>query len=218
MDMGIYLAELITLANVVGLIGGIFFIATLAMKTMVPLRIAGIASNFSFLGYGILTSSVPSIFLYAILLPINFVRLYQMLRLIDRVKSATRGDLAMDWLKPFMTKRSYSQGDALFHAGDKATEMFFAVTGKYLVKEINIEIPPGRIFGELAFLALDKCRTQTVECTESGQVLTISYDKVRELYFQNPEFGFYFLQLTSERLMQNNANLERIVSELKGRV
>jgi hypothetical protein len=46
-------------------------------------------------------------------------------------------------------------------------------------------------------------------------VLTINYDKVRELYFQNPEFGFYFLRLTSERLMQNVARLERIVEQNK---
>jgi len=39
-------------------------------------------------------------------------------------------------------------------------------------------------------------------------VLTLNYDKVRELYFQNPQFGFYFLKLTSERLLQNIGRLE----------
>jgi len=39
-------------------------------------------------------------------------------------------------------------------------------------------------------------------------VLTITYDKLLELYFQNPEFGYYFLRLTTERLMQNIARLE----------
>ena len=40
-------------------------------------------------------------------------------------------------------------------------------------------------------------------------MLTITYDKVGELYFQNPTFGFYFLRLTSERLLQNVKRLER---------
>jgi hypothetical protein len=31
---------------------------------------------------------------------------------------------------------------------------------------------------------------------------------IKELYFQNPEFGFYFLRLTSERLFQNISRLE----------
>jgi hypothetical protein len=39
-------------------------------------------------------------------------------------------------------------------------------------------------------------------------VLTISYDKVQELYFQNPTFGFYFLRLATGRLLQNVARLE----------
>ena len=44
-------------------------------------------------------------------------------------------------------------------------------------------------------------------------MLTITYDKLLELYFQNPEFGYYFLRLTTERLMQNIARLEGIVAE-----
>jgi CRP/FNR family cyclic AMP-dependent transcriptional regulator len=45
--------------------------------------------------------------------------------------------------------------------------------------------------------------TQAIECIESGHVLMIHYDRVRELYFENPEFGFYFLRLVGERLLQN---------------
>ncbi len=42
-------------------------------------------------------------------------------------------------------------------------------------------------------------------------MLTITYEKLLELYFQNPEFGYYFLRLTSERLLQNIARLEGII-------
>jgi CRP-like cAMP-binding protein len=83
----------------------------------------------------------------------------------------------------------------------------------FLVKEIGIEIPPGRIMGELGFLSKNNRRTQTVECTENGEVLTITYDKLLEIYFQNPEFGYYFLRLSSDRLMQNIARLEGIIEE-----
>ena len=50
----------------------------------------------------------------------------------------------------------------------------------------------------------------TVESLENGEVLTITYDRLLELYFQNPEFGYYFLRLTTERLMQNIARLEAL--------
>jgi CRP-like cAMP-binding protein len=62
--------------------------------------------------------------------------------------------------------------------------------------------------GELGFIDPKNRRTGTVESLENGEVLTITYDRLLELYFQNPEFGYYFLRLTTERLMQNIARLE----------
>jgi hypothetical protein len=40
-------------------------------------------------------------------------------------------------------------------------------------------------------------------------VLTISYEKLEELYFQNPEFGFYFLRLATARLFDNIGRMEQ---------
>jgi CRP-like cAMP-binding protein len=83
------------------------------------------------------------------------------------------------------------------------------------VVEFNIDLPPGSLMGELGFLTPNNKRTATIECTEDGQVLSIEYDKLLEIYFQNPEFGYYFLILTSQRLLENNAKLEATVAELK---
>jgi hypothetical protein len=43
-------------------------------------------------------------------------------------------------------------------------EMFLTVTGKFLVKEIGVEHPPGSIMGELGFLTPNNRRTMTIEC------------------------------------------------------
>jgi hypothetical protein len=56
-------------------------------------------------------------------------------------------------------------------------------------------------------------RTQSLECTESGLILSVSYTKVEELYVQNPAFGFYFLKLSSARLFQNLATLEQRLAQ-----
>ena len=48
-----------------------------------------------------------------------------------------------------------------------------------------------------------------------GIVLTITYEKLLEIYFQNPQFGYYFLVLTSQRLLENISRLERIVAQEK---
>jgi hypothetical protein len=201
----------VSVANLLALVGAVFFVATLLMRTIVPLRISAIISDVFFVGYAVLASSLTTFLLYVLLLPINIIRLRQMMKLVKRARASAQGDLSMDWLKPFMARRRYRRGDVVFRKGETAGEMLFTVTGRYLVKEIGVELPPGRIVGELGFISPGNKRTQTVECIDDGEVLTISYDKLLELYFQNPEFGYYLLRLTSERLLQNTARLEAMV-------
>lgn len=199
---------------VLGFIAGALYITSHYMKTMVPLRICEIASNALFVIYGAMYPSWPTLALYGILVPLNSVRLYEMLQLVKKVRSASQGDLSMDWLKPFMHKHSYKKGEVLFRKGDHAEEMFYIVGGACRIKELGIDLHPGQLVGELGFLTPEHKRTQTVECTDDVEMLTITYDKVGELYFQNPTFGFYFLRLTSERLLQN---LKRLEHELEAR-
>ena len=91
--------------------------------------------------------------------------------------------------------------------------MLLTVKGKFLVKEIGVELPPGRLMGELGFLTLNNRRTGTIECLEDGQVLTITYERLLEIYFQNPQFGYYFLVLTSQRLLENISRLEGVIAQ-----
>ncbi len=146
-----FIISKIDLADLLGLIGGIFYIASVTLRTMIPLRIAAIINNILFMGYGLLAKALPTFFMYAVLLPINCARLYQIQQLVKRVKVASQGDLDMEWLKPFMTKRNFKAGDVLFRKGDVANAMYYTVTGKFLVKEFNVVLPPGRVMGELAF-------------------------------------------------------------------
>src|SRR5262249_54627036 len=174
------------IANVLALIGAVFYVTTLLMRTIVPLRAFAIVSGVFFLFYGLLAQSVTTFFLYVLLLPINGVRLYQMLKLVRRARVAAQGNLSMDWLKPFMTARNYRKGDVVFRKGAPANEMFITVSGSFLVTELAIELPAGRLVGELGFLTPGNRRTQSVECTQDGQVLSITYAKLLEPYFQNP--------------------------------
>lgn len=194
-------------------IGAVFYVATIAMQTMVPLRIAGIVSTIFFILYGYYAKSYPTMFMYLFLLPLNIVRLRQMLTLVKKVKVSSSGDLSMSWLKPFMTRRQYFKGDILFQKSDVAEEMYYTVTGKFLLTELGIEVAPGQLVGEMGLLSPENQRTATLECVGDGDVLTISYERLRELYFQNPEFGFYFLKLTSGRLLQNISRLEERLAE-----
>ena len=69
--------------------------------------------------------------------------------------------------------------------------------------------------GELGFLTPNNRRTMTIECIEDGQVLTITYERLLEIYFQNPQFGYYYLKLTSQRLLDNNQRLLETITQLE---
>jgi Cyclic nucleotide-binding domain len=208
----------ISIPNVCALVGAGLYAATFIMRTMVPLRIFGIISTLFFMAYGILDGIIVTVLLYLVLFSVNSFRLWQILRLVKKAKVAAEGDLSMDWLKPFMHRRNYRKGDVLFRKRQKAKEMFLISTGKFLVTEIGIELLPGKLVGELGFLTHNNQRTQSVECTEDGSVLTISYDRLLEVYFEYPDFGYYFLRLSSERLIQNTARLEGIIEQYRAQL
>jgi Cyclic nucleotide-binding domain len=205
----------ITLANMFALAGAIFFVATLLTQTMVPLRVANMIGCLFFAIFGALSGAITTFFLYLLMIPINAYRLRQMLALVKKARSASQGDMSMEWLKPFMTQRTYRKGSILMKKGDAAHDMLLTVTGRFRVVEIDLEVPPGRLMGELGFLTPDNRRTATIECIEDGQVLTITYEKLLEIYFQNPQFGYYFLVLTSQRLLENLARAEAIIAHNK---
>jgi hypothetical protein len=189
-------------------VGSLFIVATASTKTMVPLRILAIVANcFLIVFYAVTHSWVPMV-LQTAALPLNAWRLYQMIVLIRNVRGAIRGNSSMDWLKPFMTGRHFKKGDILFAKGETASEMFCTVTGRYRLLELGIELKAGQLVGELAMLAPDNRRTATLECIEEGESLSITYEQVEQLYYQNPTFGFYFLRLATARLFENISRME----------
>jgi hypothetical protein len=192
----------------------IFVVATLSMRTMIPLRVFAILTNILLISTAIPTHNYPTMILHAVLLPLNSYRLHQMLQLVRDVKKSVNSDLSMEWLRPFMTERKCAAGEVLFYKDEKAESMFYIVSGRFRLVESGIELPVGAIVGELGMLSPSNVRTQTLECVESGMILSVSYAQVEELYVQNPAFGFYFLRLSSARLFQNLDTLEKRIAQL----
>lgn len=195
--------------EVLGYAAALLTLGTFAVTRMIPLRIIGIGANFAFISYGALQPIYPVLVLHMILLPVNSLRLYQMLQLTRKVREASQGDLNLDWLKPFMNKRTCKAGETIFHKGDLSSAMFYTMSGRFQLSEIAKDVLPGEMIGDLGLIAPDSKRTLSFECVESGELLTISYSAVKQLCFQNPGFGFYFLQLVSQRLFQDIARLEQ---------
>ena len=191
----------------------IFVVATLSMRTMIPLRVFGILTNIILIITAIPTHNYATLILHSVLLPLNAYRLHQMLQLVRDVKKSVNSDLSMEWLKPFMTERNCTAGEMLFYKDEKAEDMLDIVSGKFKLVESGIVLPVGAIVGELGMLSPSNMRTQSLECIEAGLVLSVSYSKVEELYVQNPAFGFYFLRLASARLFQNIGTLQEQLAQ-----
>jgi hypothetical protein len=191
----------------------IFVVATLSMRTMIPLRVFAILTNILLISTAIPTHNYPTMILHAVLLPLNSYRLHQMLQLVRDVKRSVSSDLSMEWLRPFMTERKCAAGEVLFYKDEKAESMFYIVSGRYRLVESGIELPIGAIVGELGMLSPSNARTQTLECIEAGTILSVSYAQVEQLYVENPAFGFYFLRLATARLFQNLESLEKRLAQ-----
>ena len=104
----------INFANMLALVGATFYVATLMVRTIVPLRVIGIISIVFFIAYGALAGAVATFLLYLLSLPINVIRLRQMLDLVKKARISAQGDLSMDWLRPFMSPRSTRRAKCCF--------------------------------------------------------------------------------------------------------
>jgi hypothetical protein len=195
------------------LFASVFVVATLSMRTMIPLRVFAIITNFILIGTAIPMHNYLVILVQTVALLLNSYRLHQMLQLVRDVKRSVTSDLSMAWLKPFMTERKCKANEVLFYKDEKADSMFYIVSGRYRLVESGIELPVGAIVGEFGMLSPSNLRTQTLECIEDGLILSVSYDRVEQLYVQNPAFGFYFLKLFTSRLFENIGRLEQRLAQ-----
>lgn len=201
-----------TLTESLGYAAALLVLLTFSMRTMVHLRAVGIASNVFFVAYGYMSGAYPIMILHCILLPLNALRLYQILALLRHVDTAGRDGFDIDWLKSIGSARTVKPGENLFRKGDIADRMAFIVSGRFQVAGLGIEIGKGDLTGELGLLAPTKTRTQTIECVTEGQVLEITYEQVKLLYFQSPRFGVYLLELAGNRLFRDIERLEKEVA------
>src|SRR5438874_1981951 len=76
----------------------------------------------------------------------------------------------------------------------------------------------GRMFGEIAFFSPSRRRTATARCLDDCLVLSVNEHTVRELYYQNPSFGFELVGLVAARLSADSARLSADVDRLKAQL
>jgi CRP-like cAMP-binding protein len=179
------------------------------MKTIIPLRIVALVSNVAFIGYallgltyGVFGRVYPILVLHSCLLPLNVLRLRQVRALITAVHEASDEE-ALHALIPYMKTERTCKGDVLFRQGEPADTLYVIQTGRVVVPEIDKHLSAGELFGEVGLFASHQLRTLTAVCEEDCRLATISRDKVLELYYQNPRFGFFLIRLISGYMLRD---------------
>lgn len=185
-------------------LAGLLVIVSAFVKTMIPLRWLAVGSNAGFVVYGLLASSPLMVLLHAVLMPVNLWRVAQMVRLTRRVSAVSTDPQQLQvWLRPYMRSRKLRAGAVIFRAGDSADRLHFLALGQIELVELGQTLAAGDMFGEIAFFAPDRKRTVTARCLTPCTVLSIDETSFKELYFQNPEFGWQIVSLIAERLSRD---------------
>lgn len=187
--------------------------ASFYMKTIIPLRLFAITSNIAFITYGLGAGLYPVLILHTFLFPLNIIRLMQMKKLITNVKEASAGKFSLQSLIPYMSSEKTRKGDVLFRKGDPADKMYYLCKGRIELVEHCLILEKGDLLGEMGIFSPHKERTDTAVCMDDDMELySITEKGVKQLYFQNPEFGFYLVKLITGRFIDG---LEKVKHQVR---
>jgi CRP/FNR family cyclic AMP-dependent transcriptional regulator len=176
--------------------------------TIIWLRLAAAVASAVIAVHGVVVGDYIEAVIGAVLVGLNLWRLFEMRRLVSVTREATAASgapITLDWLLPYMRPLALPKDTVVFHKGAAADAMYFVSHGRVRLEEFGVEMGKGALFGEIGILSHDKLRTATAKCMEDCSLLQISAEKVRELYYQNPDFGFFIVGLITRRLMEDAA-------------
>ncbi|MBI5809837.1 MAG: cyclic nucleotide-binding domain-containing protein [Deltaproteobacteria bacterium] len=187
----------------IGYLAAALMFSTFYMKKMIPLRAVGASANVTFVVYAGIMHVWPLFVLHAALFPLNITRMIQMMRLVKKVREASRGEFSLDFLVPFMTKERFKKGDTVFRKGDDANKMYYLQRGDVKLTELDVYVKEGDLIGEVGVFSPNKTRMATAVCESEAFFLTIGEKQVLQLYYQNPKFGIYLVQMIIKRLLSD---------------
>ena len=189
--------------DLLGYSASIAVLATFCMSTMLPLRVLALSSNVLFASYGLIEHLYPVSVLHIILFPVNLVRLAQVRKLGQKMRCNGATDIPIETLLPFMKPRQFPLGVMLFRKGDLADRLFYVKNGTLKIIELDVLCREGELIGEIGIFAPDRKRMASVVCQTDCELCELTETQVRQLFFQDPSFGFAVIQLIVRRLLED---------------
>ena len=196
----------------VGYLGMLLGLVSMAMRTIIPLRLFAIGACVCLGTFALLREAWPTFVVNAATIPVLGWRTREMWLLTRRAgKAAASATISVDWLLPHMHPRRIRAGETLFRKGDDAGEMFYIAEGRLRLVEYDVSLGPGEVVGEIAMFSPTRTRTRSVVAETDAKLMSIGESEIKQLYYQNPHFGFYLIQLVTRRMVMNMERLEEAV-------
>lgn len=189
--------------DMIGYSGGALTVWGMFRKTMIPLRLGAIGGNVAFLFFGLLAPSYPTLITHAVLLPLNTIRMFQMMRLVREIRESSGQDNSLEPLLPFMRREQAKAGTVLFRKDDRPDRMIVIHSGTVLLEELGIRCGESDVLGEIGAFTPDNHRTCTAVCETDCVLFTLSNEAMVQLYYQNPRFGMFIVRTIVQRLLKN---------------
>lgn len=186
-----------------GFVGAALMLASYMMKSMLPLRVVALVACVFLVVYGAFFSALPTLLLYAALIPINIKKTLQIRKLVASIERAKADEPVSKWLLPHMTRRTAAAGTTLWRQGDEATEMLYLDSGRLRLVEHDEVLDAGALVGEIGLFAPDHRRTLSLVCETDCVLYALSGEAMQQLYFQSPKLGFHVMRLIVARLMHD---------------
>lgn len=194
--------------EILGLIAGwlaaLLTLSAYSMRTMLPLRIAAIGANLSFITFSAIEWIPQTLVLHLILLPFNSYRLWEILDQTRRMRQVRTSDIdPLEYLGPLLRPVSYSAGTRIFQKGDAPDRLYYLKSGTVLLDEIDHHLSDGDLFGEIAFFTDARERTTSATCETDCVIMSVNEEDFMRIFYQNPAFGLFMIKLAAGRLLSN---------------
>jgi CRP/FNR family transcriptional regulator, cyclic AMP receptor protein len=117
-----------------------------------------------------------------------------------------------------MRRRSYRQGDVIFHKGDPGSTLYVVEQGQVKIftpsqerREVVLSIfAPGEFFGEMALFD-DQPRSASAEAATLVTLLTLQRDDFRQAIMQHPAMAIAVMAVLVKRLRHTDEMVEDAV-------
>jgi DNA-binding NarL/FixJ family response regulator len=122
-----------------------------------------------------------------------------------QVGNAVLGRISMEHLLADVDSQHFRPGEVLFRKGDPSGELFYLVRGTVLLSDIGIVLNAGAVLGEIGLFTPERRRTATAVCKTDCEMRIVGAADAVRLYYQDPEFAIYLIQLLASRLQADSS-------------